>query len=143
MTDARSRAAVLGIWRHPVDPQPLGGRLTNTNFVVEHDGRRYVVRVGADIPVHAFAHEARWNDMLSRIEMHLRARRDVEFTIDGRRFAFAHGATIHTENSHKYGPRGGRLLLLAGGWTPVGEWVAPGGDFMLVLAEAQRNRFAP
>ena len=52
MTEARTRAAGLAIWRHPVDPQPLGGGLTNTNFLVEHDGRRYVVRVGADIPVH-------------------------------------------------------------------------------------------
>ena len=30
----------------------------------------------------------------------------------------AAGETIHTENSHKYGLRGARLLLLAGGWTP-------------------------
>ncbi len=36
-----------------------------------------------DIPVDAFRHEARWNDILSRIEMHLVATRDVEFTIDG------------------------------------------------------------
>ena len=36
-----------------------------------------------DIPVDAFRHEARWNDMLSRIEMHLVATRDVDFTVDG------------------------------------------------------------
>ena len=97
----------------------------------------------ADIPVEAFVHQARWNDMLTRVEMHLVALRDVEFTIDGRRFAFAAGESIHSENSHKYGPRGGRLLLLAGGWTPIREWVAPNGDFAVILAEAQRNRFAP
>ena len=97
----------------------------------------------ADIPVDAFAHEARWVDMLGRIEMHLVARRDVEFRIDGKRFAFKAGQTIHTENSHKYGPRGARLLLLAGGWTPLAEWTDPNQDFALILAEAQRNRFAP
>ena len=97
----------------------------------------------ADIPIDAFAHEARWNDILSRIEMHLRATRDVAFTVEGRRFEFREGETIHTENSHKYGPRGGRLLLLAGGWTPLREWTAPNEDFALILAEAQRNRFAP
>ena len=97
----------------------------------------------ADIPVEAFVHEARWNDMLTRVEMHLVALRDVGFTIEGRRFAFAKGESIHSENSHKYGPRGGRLLLLAGGWTPIREWVAPNGDFAVILAEAQRNRFAP
>jgi L-histidine N-alpha-methyltransferase len=99
--------------------------------------------LGADIPVDDFRHEARWNDILSRIEMHLVAVRDVAFSIDDRRFAFAQGASIHTENSHKYGPRGGRVLLLAGGWTPLKEWSDPAGDFALILAEAQPNRFAP
>jgi len=99
--------------------------------------------LGGDIPVDAFRHETRWNDILSRIEMHLVATRDVEFTIDGRRFAFEEGSSIHTENSHKYGPRGGRVLLLAGGWTPLREWTDEAGDFALILAEAMPNRFAP
>ena len=68
---------------------------------------------------------------------------DVAFAIDGRPFAFTQGSSIHTENSHKYGQRGGRVLLLAGGWTPLAEWNDPAGDFALILAEAQRNRFAP
>ena len=95
------------------------------------------------IPVEAFRHEARWNDILSRIEMHLVAERDVEFTIGGQPFAFKKGSSIHSENSHKYGRRGARLLLLAGGWTPIAEWSDPAGDFAIVLAEAQPNRFAP
>jgi len=99
--------------------------------------------LGADIPVDAFRHEARWHDMNGRVEMHLVAVRDTAFAIDGRRFAFAKGASIHTENSHKYGARGARLLLLAGGWTPLAEWTDAAGDFALILAEAQRNRFAP
>jgi dimethylhistidine N-methyltransferase len=105
--------------------------------------RRINRELDADIPVDAFRHQARWNDMLGRIEMHLVATRDVDFSIDGRRFGFAKGATIHTENSHKYGPRGARLLLLAGGWTPLAEWTDPDEDFALILAEAQRERFAP
>ena len=75
-----------------------------------------------NIPLDAFRHEARWNDMLSRIEMHLVATRDVEFMVSGERFRFREGSSIHTENSHKYGLRGGRMLL---------------------LAEAQPARFAP
>lgn len=97
----------------------------------------------ADIPVDGFRHQARWNDMLGRVEMHLVAVRDVEFRIDGRQFQFRQGQTIHTENSHKYGPRGARLLLLAGGWTPLAEWTDADEDFALILAEAQRERFAP
>jgi L-histidine N-alpha-methyltransferase len=96
-----------------------------------------------DIPIDAFRHEARWNDILSRIEMHLVATRDVDFTVAGQRFAFKEGRSIHTENSHKYERRGARLLLLAGGWTPIAEWEDSNGDFSIVLAEAQPNRFAP
>jgi dimethylhistidine N-methyltransferase len=96
-----------------------------------------------DIPVDAFRHEARWNDILSRIEMHLVAARDVDFTISGKSFRFAEGSSIHTENSHKYGPRGGRVLLLAGGWTPQAEWTDPDHDFAEILAVAEPDRFAP
>ena len=99
--------------------------------------------LGANIPLEAFRHEARWNDILSRIEMHLVATRDVTFTIDGRSFSFAKDSSIHTENSHKYGRRGARVLLLAGGWTPIAEWADSAGDFAVILAEALPNRFAP
>ena len=105
--------------------------------------RRINRELDADIPVDAFRHQARWSDMLGRIEMHLVATRDVEFTIEDRRFAFKNGQSIHTENSHKYGPRGARLLLLAGGWTPLAEWTDADEDFALILAEAERERFAP
>ena len=96
-----------------------------------------------DIPVDAFRHEARWNDILSRIEMHLVAVRDVAFTISGRLFRFAAGSSIHTENSHKYADRGARLLLLAGGWTPIAEWSDPADDFAVILTAAETERFAP
>ncbi len=52
MTDAKSFAAGLGLWKGEVDPQPLGGGITNVNFVVEDGGEKYVVRVGNDILVH-------------------------------------------------------------------------------------------
>ena len=96
-----------------------------------------------NIPLDAFRHEARWNDILSRIEMHLVALRDVEFSVSGKPFRFAAGSSIHTENSHKYGRRGGRMLLLAGGWTPTAEWTDRNQDFSIILAEAQPERFAP
>ncbi|MDQ3246834.1 MAG: L-histidine N(alpha)-methyltransferase [Pseudomonadota bacterium] len=95
------------------------------------------------IPVDAFRHEARWNDILSRIEMHLVATRDVKFTISGQSFSLTDGKSIHTENSHKYGRRGARMLLLAGGWTPLAEWTDEAGDFAIILSEAQPNRSAP
>jgi len=105
--------------------------------------RRINRELDAEIPIDAFRHEARWNDILSRVEMHLVASRDVDFSIAGRRFRFAAGSSIHTENSHKYPPRGGRLLLLAGGWTPIAEWSDREDDFAEILAVAEPERFAP
>ncbi len=46
------RAARLGCWAGPVEPEPLGGGITNTNFVVTDRGQRFVVRIGDDIPIH-------------------------------------------------------------------------------------------
>ncbi len=95
------------------------------------------------IPLDAFRHEARWNDDRARIEMHLVATRDVDFTVAGRPFALAAGESVHTENSHKYGSRDARILLRSGGWTPIHEWTDPDGLFALYLAEAQAERPAP
>jgi L-histidine Nalpha-methyltransferase len=96
-----------------------------------------------DIPLGAFRHRAVWNERLSRIEMHLETLRDVAFEVAGERFAMAAGETIHTENSHKYGERDARLLLLAGGWTPVEQWTDEEARFALVLARAEAERSAP
>ena len=96
-----------------------------------------------DIPVDAFRHRAIWNDDYARIEMHLEARRDVRFEVAGQSFEMRAGETIHSENSHKYGPRDARLLLRAGAWTPIREWTDPQGLFALILAEAQPPGWAP
>ena len=119
------------------DPQGVTAEF-NLNLLV-----RINRELDGDIPVDAFRHQARWNDILSRIEMHLVAVRDVQFSVSGRAFRFAQGSSIHTENSHKYGRRGGRVLLLAGGWTPIAEWTDENQDFSIILAEAQPERFAP
>ena len=56
------RAASLPIWTGPVTPEPLPGGITNLNFTVTDAGRRYLVRIGGDIPEHMilrrFEHEA-------------------------------------------------------------------------------------
>jgi dimethylhistidine N-methyltransferase len=104
---------------------------------------RINAELGGDIPIGAFRHRAVWNEPMSRIEMHLEATRDAAFTVAGRGFSMRKGETIHTENSHKYGPRDARLLLRAAGWSPVAEWTDAGDNFALILAEAEAPRFAP
>ena len=46
------RAAGLPCWKNNVNPIPLSGGLSNHNYVVEDDGKKYVVRVGGDMPMH-------------------------------------------------------------------------------------------
>jgi thiamine kinase-like enzyme len=67
MRNPRDTAAGLACWHGPVDPQPLAGGITNTNFVVADRGRKYVVRVGADIPVH---HILRWHELAASRAAH-------------------------------------------------------------------------
>lgn len=89
-----------------------------------------------DLPIDGFAHRARWNDDKARVEMHLEAVRPLHFHVAGESFRMAQGETIHTESSHKYGVRDGRLLLRSGGWEPVREWTDADGLFSLMLARA-------
>ena len=99
--------------------------------------------LGGDIPRGAFAHRARWNDPLGRIEMHLEALRDLRFSVAGRAFAMRAGETIHTENSHKYDLRSATMLLLAAGWTPRAWQTDSAKRFYVALAEATETRTAP
>jgi dimethylhistidine N-methyltransferase len=91
-----------------------------------------------DIPIESFRHEVRWNGNHNRIEMHLRAERDVRFHVHGSAFSMKTGETIHTENSHKYSAGEARLLLRAGGWTPVYDWCDRDNLFGLYLARRTR-----
>ena len=50
--NARDKAANLEFWSSPVEPEPLGGGITNTNFIVSDRDERFVVRIGDDIPIH-------------------------------------------------------------------------------------------
>ena len=99
--------------------------------------------LGGNIPVDAFVHDVRWNDMQSRIEMHLRCLRDISFQVAGAGFAMQAGESIHTENSHKYDLRGLRLLLRAGSWTPIADFSDANQWFTLILAEAAPLFAAP
>jgi L-histidine Nalpha-methyltransferase len=91
--------------------------------------------LSANLPVDDFQHEARWNATFSRIEMHLRARRELRFRVADSYFSMKEGETIHTENSYKYTARDIRLLLRAGGWNAAGLWTDPDGYFAVLAAQ--------
>lgn len=50
--DIESRLARLACWRGPVSLAPLKGGLTNLSYVADDGREKFVVRCGADIPVH-------------------------------------------------------------------------------------------
>jgi dimethylhistidine N-methyltransferase len=60
--------------------------------------------MGGNFDVLRFAHVARWNQKDRRIEMHLRAQRDMDVTIEKAelRVHIAEGETIRTEESYKF-----------------------------------------
>jgi len=61
------RIQSLDIWRGPIDIAPLVGGITNRNYLVCNGGRRFVVRLGSDIPVH---HISRANEVAASRAAH-------------------------------------------------------------------------
>ena len=61
------RARSLPIWNGPVQAEPLGGGITNLNFVVRDARGKSVVRIGDDIPLH---HIMRFNELAASRAAH-------------------------------------------------------------------------
>lgn len=90
---AQERAASLACWQGPVTVEPLGGGITNTNFIVTASDQQYVVRIGEDIPVHQIS---RANELaaakaahaagLSPEIVHVEARALVMRALEGKTF---------------------------------------------------------
>ncbi|MGB0843829.1 MAG: phosphotransferase [Alphaproteobacteria bacterium] len=57
---AINKVKQLSCFENPVDIQMLGGGITNVNLSVSDGGRRFVVRLGSDIPEHGVL---RWNEL--------------------------------------------------------------------------------
>lgn len=57
---AIARAKTLACFSDPQDITPLGGGITNINLLVRDGDRRFVVRLGDDIPEHGVM---RWNEL--------------------------------------------------------------------------------
>jgi len=72
-----------------------------------------------------FAHEARYSERCSRIEMHLRSRvaQTVAIRALDLRVRFAKGETIWTESSHKFRAEEIRWLGEQAGWQTDRQWI--------------------
>jgi L-histidine N-alpha-methyltransferase len=85
--------------------------------------------LGANFALERFAHEARWNEAESAIEMHLVSVTRQSVAIDGRSFGFESDETIHTESSRKYDLEAFADLVKLAGWRVGPIWVDAGNPF--------------
>lgn len=96
----------------------------------------------ADFNLEMFRHEARWNDKLSRIEMHLVSKCKQDVYLLEECISFKAGETVHTENSHKYTTEHFTTIANEAGWFVQDIWndekelfavtvLKPNGDFSL------------
>jgi dimethylhistidine N-methyltransferase len=88
------------------DRNILEAAYNDANGITAEFNKNILIRLnrelGADFDTDHFVHKAFYNENEGRIEMHLVSLAEQEVRIDGRRFTFQKGETIHTENSYKY-----------------------------------------
>jgi dimethylhistidine N-methyltransferase len=92
--------------------------------------------LGADFDLDAFAHYAPYNPVARRVEMYLVAQARQSVTLRGRRFDFAAGEAVHTEDSHKYTPDSFAELAANAGWRLAEQWRDAEDLFMLAWLES-------
>jgi L-histidine Nalpha-methyltransferase len=90
----------------------------------------------AGFDLDGFAHYAPYNPAAHRIEMYLVSLRRQSATIAGRRFDFAAGEAIHTEDSHKYTIESFREMAARAGFRPRAVWTDPERLFALHWLES-------
>jgi dimethylhistidine N-methyltransferase len=78
-----------------------------------------------DFALDGFAHEARWNERESAIEMHIVSLRPQVVSVAGASFAFAQDETIHTETCRKFDVAGFAHAARRSGWRVDNLWSDP------------------
>ena len=85
----------------------------------------------ADFDLAMFAHQARWNEVESRVEMHLVSRAAQTVRIGAGQVGFGPGESVHTENSYKYTLAGFADLARSAGYDSVANWTDPASLFSI------------
>jgi dimethylhistidine N-methyltransferase len=78
-----------------------------------------------DFALDQFAHEARWNESESAIEMHLVSLKPQVVSVAGESFAFAQAETIHTETCRKFEVAAFADVARRSGWRVAQIWSDP------------------
>ena len=99
--------------------------------------------IGSNFNLEDWEHYAFFNEPLSRIEMHLRARSNVEVSLPGSGtkdhvIRFKAGDLIHTENSYKYTQDDFTEKLRRAGFDHIHTWTDPKKHFLVCFANAKK-----
>ena len=99
--------------------------------------------IASNFNLQDWEHVAFFNEALSRIEMHLRARSDVKVSLPsygakGHAIQFKAGELIHTENSYKYTQEDFTEKLRRAGFDPIHTWTDPKKHFLVCFANAKK-----
>lgn len=104
--------------------------------------RNLLVRINRELDgnfdVGQFAHQAAWNAVESRIEIHLVARSAQEIRVEAADITFTMdaGDRIWTESSYKYRPDEVSVMLETAGFRSIAQWLDEADQFALTLVEA-------
>jgi dimethylhistidine N-methyltransferase len=90
---------------------------------------RIAKELDSDIAIDDFAHVAFYNPDEGRVELYIKSLKDQSAVIAGRRFSFAAGEMIHTENSYKYAIPEFRALAARAGFQALDTWTDAEGKF--------------
>lgn len=92
--------------------------------------------LGAECDPRRFRHLAFYDGARGRVEMHLVSATDQEVAVNGHRFSFAAGESVHTECSYKYSAPEFLALAEQAGFEPVRHWLARRDLFGVYLLRA-------
>jgi dimethylhistidine N-methyltransferase len=93
----------------------------------------------ADFNLDAFEHFAAYNSVAGRIEMHLISTRRQTVRIDGHKFDFNTGDSIHTENSYKYTDEEFQALAQQAGFLLCDVWTDSDSLFSLYFLRVNQG----
>ena len=93
--------------------------------------------LGSNFDVREWRHTAFFDPALSRVEMHVETRLDVEVRWPGGVRRFEAGERIHTENSYKYHLQDFNLMLQQAGFSRVRVWTDQRNWFAVCYASVQ------
>jgi dimethylhistidine N-methyltransferase len=124
----RGGKAIIGVDLRK-DVESLVGAYDDKRDVAAEFNLNLLIRINreleGDFALEGFAHEARWNERESAIEMHIVSLKLQTVSVAGSSFAFAQGEAIHTETCRKFDAAGFAFAARRCGWRVEKLWSDP------------------